>query len=242
AYQTLYTCLETVAKLGAPIAPFYMDKLYRDLNHTTQREELESVHLAKFPTHNKNYIDDVLERKMQRAQKVSSLALSLRKKEKIKVRQPLKRIMIPVLDERVKTEIEEVSELIKSEINVKNIEMIDDASGILVKTIKPNFRKLGPRFGKDMKHVVAAINQMNAQAISEVEAKGEIDVEINGEMFILKADEVEVVSEDIEGWLVASSGDLIEELDIEMDEELNNEGTARELVNRIQNISKDSNL
>lgn len=242
AYQTLYTCLETVAKLGAPIAPFYMDKLYKDLNHTTKKEEWESVHLAKFPTHNKNYIDDVLERKMQRAQKVSSLALSLRKKEKIKVRQPLKRIMIPVLNEIVKTEIEEVSELIKSEINVKNIEIIDDASGILVKTIKPNFRKLGPRFGKDMKQVVSAINQMDAQAINVVEAKGEIDVEINGEMIILKADEVEVVSEDIEGWLVASSGDLTVALDIEVDEELKNEGIARELVNRIQNLRKDSNL
>lgn len=242
AYQTLYTCLVTLSKLGAPIAPFYMDKLYVDLNQVTGKENWDSVHLTYFPQYNKSYINEVLERKMERAQRISSLALSLRKKEMIKVRQPLKRIMIPVLDPTVRKEIQAVSDLIKSEINVKEIELIDDASGILVKTIKPNFRKLGPRFGKGMKQVVAAINRLNAHDIQRVESKGNINIEVNEKLIMLQREEVEITSEDIEGWLVASNGDLTVALDVAIDGELKNEGIARELINRIQNMRKDAEL
>lgn len=242
AYQTLYTCLEVVAKLSAPIAPFYSERLFKDLNKVTAKENHESVHLTDFPVAHQDLIDQVLERKMERAQRISSLALSLRKKEKIKVRQPLKRIMIPVLDASVKQEIEEVADLIKSEINVKEIELIDDTSGILVKTIKPDFRKLGPRFGKDMRHVVATVNKMTDEDIREMETKAEIQIDVNGEMTTLKLDEVEIVSEDLEGWLVASNGELTVALDVDIDETLKYEGIARELVNRIQNLRKDSDL
>lgn len=242
AYQTLYQCLETVAKLSAPIAPFYMEKLYRDLNQVTGRDNALSLHLTDFPEQDKALVDPVLERKMERAQKISSLALSLRKKEKIKVRQPLKRIMIPVLDETVREEIEAVSDLIKSEINVKEIELIDDDSGIVVKTIKPDFKKLGPRFGKSMGQVAAAIKQMGPADIKEIESKGEKSIEVDGKKTILVLDEVEIISEDIEGWLVAGHGDLTVALDVELNEELVNEGIARELVKRIQNLRRDSNL
>lgn len=242
AYQTLYTCLKTVAKLSAPIAPFYSEQLYRDLNGITQKEDWPSVHLTYFPKKEEAMIDKTLERKMERAQRISSLALSLRKKEMIKVRQPLKRIMIPVLDTAVKQEIESVSDLIKSEINVKDIELIDDASGILIKNIKPDFRKLGPRFGKDMKQVVGAIHKMTPKDIQEIESKGQFTVLVNGKEELLNLDEVEITSEDIEGWLVASNGELTVALDVDLTEELKYEGIARELVNRIQNLRKDSNL
>ncbi len=242
AYQTLYTCLVTIAKLAAPIAPFFTDKLYSDLNKVTGKETFESVHLSQFPEQNQALIDTTLERKMERAQQISSLALSLRKKEMIKVRQPLKRIMIPVLDEATKQEIEAVSELIKSEINVKEIEFIDDASGILVKTIKPNFRQLGPRFGKDMKFVVAAINQLEQADIATIEKEGKLTITVNEKPLELILDDVEITSEDIEGWLVASNGDLTVALDVEIDDNLKNEGIARELINRIQNLRKDSGL
>lgn len=240
AYQTLYTCLETVAKLGAPIAPFYMDRLYKDLTKATQKEDFESVHLAAFPVQDESFIDKSLERKMEMAQIISSLVLSLRKKEMIKVRQPLQRVMVPVLDPSVKEQILEVAELIKSEVNVKEIEMIDDASGILVKNIKPNFRTLGPKFGKDMKHVVAAVNQLEAADIAQIERDGELNVEVNGKMITLQLDDVEITSEDIEGWLVASNAGLTVALDVTINEELKKEGIARELVNRIQNLRKDS--
>ena len=240
AYQTLYTCLETVAKLGAPIAPFYMDRLYKDLTKATQKEDFESVHLAAFPVQDESFIDKSLERKMEMAQIISSLVLSLRKKVMIKVRQPLQRVMVPVLDPSVKEQILEVAELIKSEVNVKEIEMIDDASGILVKNIKPNFRTLGPKFGKDMKHVVAAVNQLEAADIAQIERDGELNVEVNGKMTTLQLDDVEITSEDIEGWLVASNAGLTVALDVTINEELKKEGIARELVNRIQNLRKDS--
>ncbi len=242
AYQTLYTCLDTITRLGAPIAPFYMDKLYNDLNKVTQREDWESVHLTNFPEQNKKCIDNVLERKMERAQRISSLALSLRKKEMIKVRQPLKRLLIPVIDETVKHEIEAVSDLIKSEINVKGIEFIDDASDILIKNIKPNFRKLGPRFGKDMKQVAEAVNKLDANDIKTLETQEKINIAVNGKMTMLVLDEVEITSQDIEGWLVAVNGDITVALDIDIDDRLKNEGIARELVNRIQNMRKDANL
>ncbi len=240
AYQTLYTCLENVAKLAAPIAPFYMDALYRDLTEVSQKDTAESVHLAKFPKQEESFIDKALEQKMHKAQIISSLVLSLRKKEMIKVRQPLQRIMLPVLDDAVKEEINAVADLIKSEVNVKEIELIDDASGILVKTVKPNFKVLGPRFGKDMKKVVAAINTMGPEDIAKLEKEGEISIEINGKMIMLQLNEVEIASEDIEGWLVASNSGLTVALDVSLTPELVKEGIARELVNRIQNLRKDS--
>ena len=240
AYQTLYQCLVTVAKLGAPVAPFFMDRLYKDLNGLTNKEAAESVHLSDFPESNTAFIDTSLEHKMQKAQTISSLTLSLRAKEKIKVRQPLQRIMIPVLDEAQREEIMAVQDLIKSEVNVKAIELIDDASGILVKNIKPNFKVLGPRFGRDMKVVANAINAMTAQDISTIENEGEITVDINGKSVTLAPEDVEITSQDIEGWLVASSGSLTVALDVTLTDELKNEGIARELVNRIQNLRKDS--
>ena len=240
AYQTLYTCLETVAKLGAPVAPFFMDRLYKDLNSATQKEQFESVHIAEFPVSDKASIDKSLERQMQKAQTISSLVLSLRKKEMIKVRQPLQRVMIPVLDERQKQEILAVSELIKSEVNVKELEMIDDASGILIKQVKPNFKALGPRFGKDMKLIVREINSFTSEEISTIEREGKIDVGINGKMITLGAEDVEITSQDVEGWLVANSGNITVALDITISDELKQEGIARELVNRIQNVRKES--
>ena len=240
AYQTLYTCLETVAKLGAPIAPFYMDRLYKDLTKATQKEDFESVHLAAFPVQDESFIDKSLERKMEMAQIISSLVLSLRKKEMIKVRQPLQRVMVPVLDPSVKEQILAVADLIKSEVNVKEIEMIDDASGILVKNIKPNFRTLGPKFGKDMKHVVSAVNKLEPADITAIERDGEINIEVNGKMTTLQLDDVEITSQDIEGWLVASNAGLTVALDVTLNDELKKEGIARELVNRIQNLRKDS--
>jgi isoleucyl-tRNA synthetase len=240
AYQTLYTCMATIAKLGAPIAPFFMDKLYLDLNSVTKKEAFESVHLAKFPEFDTSYIDKSLERKMEAAQTISSLVLSLRAKEKIKVRQPLQKIMIPINSESQKKEILAVADLIKSEVNVKEIEVLEDASVILVKQIKPNFKVLGPRFGKDMKAVTQAVNNFNAGDINNIEQNGILDVEINGKIITLEKSDVEITSQDIEGWLVASSGVLTVALDVTLTDDLRKEGIARELVNRIQNLRKDS--
>ena len=240
AYQTLYTCLLTVSKLGAPIAPFFMDKLYRDLTISTQSEKYDSVHLAKFPDSVENFVDKSLESKMQKAQTISSLVLSLRKKEMIKVRQPLQKIMIPILDEQQRLEIEAISDLIKAEVNVKEIELLDDASGILVKQIKPNFKALGPRFGKDMGLISKEIQSFSAVQISEIEKKGNTTIVISGNSVILSQEEVEISSQDIEGWLVANANGITVALDIVLTEKLKQEGIARELVNRIQNIRKDS--
>lgn len=240
AYQTLYTCLLTIAKLGAPIAPFFMDKLYIDLTKTTQSEAFESVHLAEFPKYDETIVDKSLERKMENAQTISSLVLSLRAKEKIKVRQPLQKIMIPVESEQQKEEILAVSDLIKHEVNIKEIELLADASDILVKQIKPNFKALGPRFGKDMKVIAGAINKMTAEDIKIVEQKGEIDVDCNGKSITLQRGDVEITSQDIEGWLVANEGNVTVALDVTISPELKEEGIARELVNRIQNLRKDS--
>ena len=240
AYQTLYTCMETIAKLGAPIAPFFMDRLYLDLNSVTNKEGFESVHLAKFPVSNKAYVDKVLERKMENAQTISSLVLSLRAKEKIKVRQPLQKIMIPVDNKQQKEEIEAVSDLIKHEVNIKEIELLEDASDILVKQIKPNFKTLGPRFGKDMKLIAGAINTLSSDDIKTFEQNESFDVEINEKNITLGLEDVEITSQDIEGWLVANEGALTVALDVTISEELRKEGIARELVNRIQNLRKDS--
>jgi isoleucyl-tRNA synthetase len=229
-----------VAKLSAPIAPFFMDKLYRDLVNTTNSEEFTSVHLAKFPVSVENFVDKSLESKMMKAQTVSSLVLSLRKKEMIKVRQPLQKVMIPILDENQRAEIEAVSDLIKAEVNVKEIELLDDASGVLVKQIKPNFKALGPRFGKDMGLIAKEIQNLSAEQINELDTKGELSLVISGNSIILTSDDVEISSQDIPGWLVANANGITVALDITLTEELIKEGIARELVNRIQNLRKDS--
>jgi len=240
AYQTLYTCLNTVSKLSAPVAPFFMEQLYKDLNKASSKENFESVHLAEFPVFDSTMVNKKLERKMQLAQKVSSLVLSIRQKEKIKVRQPLQKIMIPILDSTQKEDIEAVSTLIKSEVNVKEIELLDDASGILVKQIKPNFKVLGPKFGKDMKAIATAVGQLGQEDIQKMESEGELLLELDNKSVNLQLTDVEITSQDIEGWLVASSGPLTVALDITIDEALRKEGIARELVNRIQNIRKES--
>jgi isoleucyl-tRNA synthetase len=240
AYQTLYTCLLTISKLGAPIAPFFMDKLYRDLTLATQSEQFESVHLAEFPKYVRNFVDKSLESKMQKAQTISSLVLSLRKKEMIKVRQPLQKVMIPVLDENQRAEIEAVSDLIKAEVNVKEIVLLDDDSGILIKQIKPNFKALGPRFGKDMGLIAKEIQSFSNEQINLLDKAGTIDIVIAGKSITLSLEDVEITSQDIEGWLVANSNGITVALDITISAELKQEGIARELVNRIQNLRKDS--
>ncbi|MEJ8802578.1 isoleucine--tRNA ligase [Pontibacter sp. H249] len=243
AYQTLYTCLETIAKIAAPIAPFYMEQLYRDLNAVSNKHKEDSVHLAYYPEVEKADIDKDLEERMELAQTISSLVHSLRKKHMIKVRQPLQRILIPVLNERMKHQIEAVADLIMSEVNVKTIEYIDDTSGILVKKIKPNFKKLGQVFGPKMKLVAAAVQQMDQNDIAHLEREGGFEIMLSDdETAVLTPDDVEISSEDIPGWLVASEGKLTVALDITITEELKQEGIARDLVNRIQNLRKDSNL
>ncbi len=242
AYQTLYTCLLNVAKLSAPIAPFFMDNLYRDLTKNVFGDGISSVHLADFPKADPAWIDPTLERKMQKAQSISSLVLSLRKKEMIKVRQPLHKIMIPVLDEQDRSDIEAVSDLIISEVNVKEVELLDDAAGILVKSIKPNFKVLGPKYGSNMRFVSQAIQGLGNEEINRIEREGEIMIDVNGNRETLLLEEVEISTEDIEGWLVANQGNLTVALDVSIDEDLKNEGIARELVNRIQNLRKEKGL
>ena len=239
AYQTLYDCLITVAKLGSPIAPFFMDNLYRDLNNITKKEPFESVHLTDFPKVDTPSIDSGLQNKMSKAQSITSMVLSLRKKQQIRVRQPLQKIMIPVIGEKHKNEIKSVSDLIKSEVNVKQIEFINDTSEILVKKIKPNFEILGPKYGEKMGVVASHINKFDRQQISDIERNGSVKVVINGENVLISVDEVKILSQDIEGWLVASSNGLTVALDIKISDELRYEGIARELVNRIQNMRKN---
>ena len=240
AYQTLYTCLITVSKLSAAVAPFFMEKLYRDLTTRTQSEKFESVHLAEFPKYVENFVDKSLERRMQNAQTISSLVLSLRKKEMIRVRQPLQKIMIPVLNNDFRRDILLVSDLIKAEVNVKDIELLDDASGVLVKQIKPNFKVLGPRFGKNMNLIARQIQDLSTDEIAQLDKHGTIDIEVAGKVVTLTSEEVEISSQDIEGWLVATANGITVALDISISDQLRNEGVARELVNRIQNIRKDS--
>lgn len=239
AYQTLFTALLTVAKISAPVAPFFMDWLYKNLVKPTGYENFESVHLSDFPQADESLIDSELENRMRKAQTITSLVLSLRQKEKIKVRQPLQKIMIPVLDEKQKQEILSVADLIKSEVNVKEIELIDENSGILVKQIKPDFKKLGPLFGRDMKAVAQAITNFDQDKITELEKEGKITIEVNNNSITLSLDEVIISSQDIEGWLVASQNGLTVALDITITPDLKNEGIARELINRIQNLRKE---
>ena len=240
AYQTLYTCLEAVAKLMAPIAPFYADRLYTDLINATGRDNVVSVHLAKFPEFNANLIDKDLEARMQMAQDVTSMVLALRRKVSIKVRQPLQCIMIPVIDEKQKAHIEAVKSLIMSEVNVKELNFVDGTAGILVKKVKCDFKKLGPKFGKQMKAVAALVAEMSQDAIAELERNGKYTLMIDGNEAILDATDVEIFSEDIPGWLVANEGKLTVALEVTITEDLRKEGIARELVNRIQNIRKSS--
>ncbi|MDB4241574.1 isoleucine--tRNA ligase [Polaribacter sp.] len=242
AYQTLYTCMVTIAKLSAPIAPFFMDKLYQDLNSVTGKETSESIHLADFPKSDVRFIDASLERKMENAQIISSLVLSLRAKEKIKVRQPLQKIMIPVDNDQQKEEILAVSDLIKHEVNIKEVQILEDASDILIKQIKPNFKALGPKFGKEMRSIAAKVQRFTKEDISKIEKSGNISLEINGKEITLEREDVEISSKDIEGWLVANEGGLTVALDVTITEELRKEGVARELVNRIQNARKDTGL
>ena len=242
AYQTLYTCLETVAKLMSPIAPFYADKLYMDLVTATGRDNVVSVHLAKFPEYNAEMIDRELEARMQMAQDVTSMVLALRRKVNIKVRQPLQCIMIPVVDEEQRAHIEAVKALIMSEVNVKDIKFVDGAAGVLVKKVKCDFKKMGPKFGKQMKAVAAAVAEMSQEAIAELEKNGSYTLQLDGTDVVVEAADVEIFSEDIPGWLVANEGKLTVALDVTVTEELRREGIARELVNRIQNIRKSSGL
>ena len=240
AYQTLYTCLETVAKLMAPIAPFYADRLYMDLIQVTGRDHVVSVHLADFPVADASLINKELEARMQMAQDVTSMVLALRRKVNIKVRQPLQCIMIPVVDETQKRHIEAVKDLIMSEVNVKEIHFEEGASGILVKKVKCDFKKLGPKFGKQMKAVAAAVAEMSQEAIAELEKNGRYTFVLDGAEAVVEAADVEIFSEDIPGWLVANEGTLTVALEVIVTEELKREGIARELVNRIQNIRKSS--
>lgn len=242
AYQTLYTCLETVAILGSPIAPFYMDQLFSDLNSITGRHEVESVHLADFPKANEAEIDIDLEEKMSIAQKVSSMVLSLRQGEQIKVRQPLQKIMVPVLDADFTRRIEDVQDLILSETNIKEIELLTDTEGVLVKKIKPNFKLIGPRYGQQMKAIAGMVNQWTGADISKVESTGGWSGDIDGTQVELTLEDFDISTADIPGWLVASEGRITVALDITISEGLKSEGIARELVNRIQNYRKESGL
>ncbi len=240
AYQTLYTCLETVARLMAPIAPFFADQIFLDLNRATGKDTSESVHLADFPTYDESLVDKILEERMQLAQDISSMTLSLRKKENIKVRQPLQQIMVPVLSEKEKENIEAVKDLIMSEVNVKEINFMDDSTGILVKKIKPDFKKLGPKCGKNMKSVAAMLQSLSQEEISQLEKTGQYTLEVEGNSIVVEKCDVEILSEDIPGWLVANNGSLTVALDVTITDELKKEGIARELINRIQNIRKSS--
>lgn len=240
AYQTLYQCLETVALLGAPIAPFYMDRLFTDLNHISGRNQLSSVHLTLMPNWNETLINRALEERMAYAQQISSMILALRRKVAIKVRQPLQKIMVPVLNAQFEEQLEAVKDLILAEVNVKELEYLKDSSGVLVKKIKPNFKSLGPKYSKLMKDLSAVINSMSADDIRQFEQDGSYIVKVQEQEVVLVPEDVEIISEDIPGWLVANEGRLTVALDITVTEELRQEGIARELINRIQNLRKDS--
>ena len=239
AYQTLYICLETVAKLMAPIAPFYADRLYMDLINVTGRDQVVSVHLADFPKADDNLIDKELEARMQMAQDVTSMVLALRRKVNIKVRQPLQCIMIPVSSSEQKRHVEAVKDLILSEVNVKELQFVEE-SGVLVKKVKCDFKKLGPKFGKRMKAVAASVSEMSQDAIAELERNGKYTLQLSDGDAIIETSDVEIFSEDIPGWLVANEGKLTVALEVTITEPLRREGIARELVNRIQNIRKGS--
>lgn len=242
AYQTLYKCLEVVAQLSSPIAPFYMDQLYSDLVAVSGKGETTSVHLSDFPKVDENAIDTDLEQRMEIAQQVSSMVLSLRKKESIKVRQPLQKIMVPILNETFKRQLHDVEALILSEVNIKELEYLEDTAGVLVKQIKPNFKTLGPKYGKIMKQIAAAVNQFSQDDITAFEKNAGATITIEGNEVILDAGDAEITTQDIPGWLVTTEKGVTVALDITITEDLREEGIAREFVNRIQNLRKDSGL
>lgn len=243
AYQTLYTCLVTVAKLGSPIAPFFMDRLFIDLNNVIEKENAQSVHLSMFPNYSEALIDKSLEEKMDYAQRISSMILGLRRKVNLKVRQPLQKIMVPILDKSVAEKINDVKKIILSEVNVKDLEYITDTAGILTKKIKPNFKTLGPRYSKHMKSINTAFAGYDTLKINELElelSKGSVQLPIDGVILTITPEDVEILSEDIPGWLVATEGKLTVALDVSLTAELIQEGIAREFINRIQNLRKDT--
>ncbi len=242
AYQTLYTCLTTVAKLMAPIAPFYADLLFSDLNKVTGKEADQSVHLLDFPGYDATLIDKDLEEKMDIAQRASSMILALRRKEKLKVRQPLAKIMVPVLNPHFKEQFEAVANIILAEVNVKEVEFLTDTAGVIKKKIKPNFKTLGPKYGKIMKQIAAAVNQFDQATISTIESNGEYELVVGDEKVMLALEDVEIQTEDIPGWTVATEGQMTIALDINVTEELRQEGIAREFINKIQNLRKESNF
>ena len=242
AYQTLYTCLVSISKLMSPIAPFFADRLYTDLNNVTKKENFESVHLADFPVYNSELVNKALEERMQLAQDISSLVLSLRKKVGIEVRQPLSRTLLPILNKNFRHQVELVKDLILSETNIKDIEYITDASGFIKKKVKPNFKALGPKAGKDMKAVAEAITNMSQEALNEFEERGTTTFEIENSTFEVALADVEIIAEDVPGWQVANLGKLTVALDVNIDNKLKQEGIARNFINRVQNLRKEKGL
>jgi isoleucyl-tRNA synthetase len=242
AYQTLYSCLEVISQLSAPIAPFFSDRLFSDLNKTTGRHNVVSVHLTDFPLSNPGMIDKDLEERMQLAQTISSLVLGLRKKVNIRVRQPLQKIMIPVLDDKFRSQLEAIENLILSEVNVKELDYLTDTAGVLVKKIKPNFKTLGPKFGKLMKQIASVVNGFTQEEIAIIETNGSYTINVENQHLILTLEDVEILSEDIPGWQVATEGRITVALDTTINALLKQEGIARELINRIQNLRKENNL
>jgi len=239
AYQTLYTCLETVAQLMAPVAPFFGDWLYKNLIEADGVSSDSSVHLADFPSVHESWIDSALQRRMSLAQRISSLILSLRKGENIRVRQPLRKILIPVLNNEYRQDVSLIEDLIKREVNIKEIEYVDDSSGVISKKAKPNFKVLGKRLGADMKAANQLISNMDQDAIRTLEQSGNHTLQIEDRSYDITLEDVTIQSQDIPGWLVASDAEVTVALDITIDEELRLEGLAKELVNRIQNLRKD---
>ena len=239
AYQTLYTCLETVAKLMSPIAPFYSDSLYSDLNSVSGRDN-NSVHISEFPKYHETIIDKNLEERMELAQQISSMSLSLRRKSKIKVRQPLQKIMIPVLNPEFQQKVEAVKDIILSEINVKEVEYLKDSSGIIVKNLKPDFRVMGKKYGKLVKIIAKELSGLTQEEITSFEKEGKYSIVAEGETHEILIEEVQVLTEDIPGLLAVNKGMLTVALDTTITDELKSEGIAREIVNKVQNIRKDS--
>ena len=247
AYQTLYTCLVTISKLMSPIAPFFAERLYGDLNGATGQENFESVHLANFPQYHANLVDKQLEERMQLAQDISSLVLSLRKKVGVNVRQPLSKILLPVLNNHFEQQVEQIKELILTETNIKNIEYINDTAGFITKKIKPNFKALGQKVGKDMKFVAEAIGKLNQDDIAKLEADGSIEIIHTTAQpltthYALQINEVDIIAEDVPGWQVATLGKLTVALDVTITNELKQEGISRELINRVQNLRKNKDF
>lgn len=239
AYQTLYQVLEVISKLIAPIAPFFADRLFMDLNEVTSRHQVISVHLTDFPVAKEEIIDKDLEERMQLAQQISSMVLSLRKKSNIRVRQPLSKIMIPVLNEKFSAQVQTIEDLILSEVNIKSIEYLSEDADVLVKKIKPNFKALGPKYGKQMKMLASLIQEMTQPQIKEIETQGQINLVIEGQTMLITLEDVEILTEDIPGWSVSTEGKVTVALDITISDELHNEGLAREFVNRAQNLRKE---